>query len=403
MINLINGSLLDPQENITWAKNKSSATVILNTHSWREGEVLIVGYKIKGEGKEIMIGVGIKKGIGPSCYRAIIDRSVIIVAEVLDQTPDVSYFAFDQRYLVNDGEKLLLTRRYIDRVSDEVRVENIKVEERCVIIENSTGDIWICDPPSLINFFDLTTKAAIDSITDLGDGQIMVNITENGKTWENQCFVGVEEKSYLTEMVFARNFEVSVSSQKYNSAGSQVSSNDPCIVTRAVFTLTSKYAGKLTDLDEIPTGWEKVNSGTYIKTVEGNTTSSSGSVLCKLTIGGYTGSKTAGSVSAVVDKYVFIVYSPDPITSVDGADKTFLTSSASLGSVTVTPPQDCYVWLAFPVNMKPSQITQLGVGYVSQTTETLQGVRKSGVNLGNYIVYRSLNPGNGQSQEITVR
>lgn len=400
MINLINGSLQDPQENIYWVENKSSATITLNTHSWKEGEILVVGYKIKEDGRDIMIGLGIKKGVGPSCYRTIIDRSVVVVEEVLKQIPDVSYYAFDQRYLIKENEDLFFTRRYID--SGEVKIEKVKVKDKCVIIETSTGDIWICDPPSLIDFFDLTTKSTIENIVDLGGGQIMVDLIDGGKTWKNLCFINLEEKSYLSEMIFNRNFEVSIVGQKFNSFGSQVTSIDPCVVVKTVYTLTSKYSGELIDLDECPEGWERRGLGEYTKTINGNLSSTSGSVSCKLTIDGYTGTKTTESMSVTVGRCMFVIYSPTEFSKIEGANKVFLSTSPSLGAITVTPPKDSYVWFAFPVSMKPTQITQLGVKYVSEDTKLIFGVIKSDVNLGNYIVFRSLNPGNGESQEVNI-
>lgn len=397
MINLINGSLQDPQENIHWVENKSSANIILNTHSWKEGEVLVVGYE---DGRDIMIGLGIKKGVGPSCYRTIIDQSVVVVEEVLKQIPDVSYYAFDQRYVIRENEDLFFTRRYVG--SNGVKVEKIKIEDKCVIIETSTGNIWICNPPSLINFFDLTTKSTIENIVDLGNGQIMIDLINGGKTWGNLCFVSPEEKSYLSEMVFDRNFEVSMVGQKFNYIGSQITSDDPCFVVKTVYTLTSKYSGKLTDLDECPEGWERTELGVYEKTIYGNLSSTSGSVICKLTVGGYTGTKTLESISVTVGRYVFIIYSPTEFSKIEGADRSILSTSPSLGMINITPPKDSYTWFAFPVSMEPTQITQLGINYVSEDTKIISGVIKSDVNLGDYVVYRSLNPGNGESQEVNI-
>lgn len=404
MINLINGSLSDPQESIQWVENEPSAIVILNTHTWKIGELLIVGYKTKGENKDIMIAVGINNGVGPSCYRVVIDKSVVVVSEVLDTSPpDVSYYAFNQRYVVKIDDKLYFTRRYVEEGTGVMSVEKIEITDRCIIVETSTRDIWICDPPGIINFLDLTTRAIIENITDLGYGQVMIDLTEHGKTWRDLCFVNPEEKSYLSEKIFEKNFEASLKGQKYDSNGNAVLSNDPCIVSSVTYTLTTKYSGERVDLDIIPDGWRRTGIGIYTKTIPGNTTSTSGLVKCVLTTSGYTGEKTISSITMVVDKYIFLIYSKESFTKIEGANKSTLSSTPSLGKITVIPPQDNYVWLAFPNTMTPSEITQLGVGYVSRDTTLIKNVTKSGVNLGNYVVYRSLNPGNGEPQEINIK
>ena len=403
MLNLIDGGLGDSQEKIFWAKNKSSAIILLNTYTWEEGETYVVGYKTKGDNRDIMIGLGIKKGVGPDCYRLIIDGSVVVVAEVLNYTPDISYYAFDQRYLVREEDGTLnFTRRYIDQEDEEVKIEKIKVENKCIITELSTGNMWICDPPKVIDFFSLTTQTSIGNIEDLGGGQIKIDLTGDGRTWKDLCFMNLEEKSYLRDVIFHKNFEVSVSPQKFNSKGAKVDSKDPCIVSKTVYTLTSKYLGELVDLDETPEGWVKKSTGVYTKTILGGVSSSSGTVTCKLTKSGYTGVKTLEEILVEVDKYIFVFYSPERPVRIDGSDLMFLSQTPNLGNITVTPQQDFYVWIALPLGMDTPQITQLGVGYVSEDTKVIPGVIKSGVNLGDYIVFRSLNPGNGKSQEINV-
>ena len=406
MINLINGSLHGSQENICWAENKSSATVVLNTHTWEEGELLVMGYKTKNDGKDIMIGLGIKKGVGTDCYKVLIDKSVVVVTEVLDHIPDVSYYAFDQRYLIRNNEgNLIFTRRYVDKKTGEIKAEEFKAEDKYIVIETSTEDIWICNPPSLISLFELTTRPIIGNVVDLGNGKLKLDLTSEGKTWKDLYFVGSEEKSYLEESVFQKNFEVSVVGKKFDALGKETNSEDPLDVAETVYTLTSKYSGKLVNLDETPDGWKKTDTGVYTKIIEGNKSSSSGSVKCKLTVSGYTGSKTVDNVSTIINGHILIIYNSYEFSTIKGTtkvDKDFVSNTSSLGRIVITPPKDSYVWLAFPVDLQPSYITQIGVRYVHEDTKIISGVIRSGVNLGDNIVYKSLNPGNGENQEIKI-
>lgn len=403
MINLINGSLLDPQENIQWVENKPSATVILNTHVWKEGEILIVGYKIKGDEKEIMIGIGIQDGLGPSCYRVIIDRSVFIVTEVLDYQPDISYYAFDQRYLITDEEgNLFFTRRFFNPEIEGIEVESIKIENRCIVIESSTGDIWICDPPTIRNFFELTTRPIIKNITDLGFGKIKIDIEADGVLWEDLCFIQPDEVSYLSEAQFEKNFVISMESQKYGPTDEPTNSLDPGVVAKTIYTLRSNYSENPIDLDEIPEGWTKINQGVYTKTIIGNTSSESGEIPCTLTVSGYTGTKFSKNIKTRVDKYVFIIYSSQEFSEIKRVNKLFLSESSNLGSITITPHKNSYAWFAFPKDMIPERITQMGMNYVSQDTILIENVIKQEVNIGDYILYKSINPGNGEPQEIVI-
>ena len=401
MINLIDGSLKDPQENIRWVENKSSANIVLNTHSWSVGETLIIGYKSKRD--DIMIGVGIKEGVGPECYRVILDKSVILVSEVLDKIPDISYYAFGQRYLIIEEDGIFLTCRYKpDESESEIAVKKTEVEERCIIMETSTGNIWICDPPNIIDFFSISTQPSLNNITVQEDGLVKIDITTEGKTYKDLCFVRPEEKSYLAEKIFERDFKAEIKSQKIDIHGAVTSSKDPCVVAKTVYTLTSTYSDKQIDLSEVPEGWTKTSTGVYTKEILGNTTNSVGPVTCGVSAYGYSGQKTIPKVTTVIDKYVFVIYSIDELTKIEGANKVFLNSTASIGKITIAPPQDYYAWFAFPITMKPTEITQLGVNYLFKDSKVISGVIKDGINLGNYIVYRSLNQGNGQDQDIII-
>lgn len=404
MINLIDGRLNNSQENIYWAENKSSATVILNTHSWKKGDIFIVGYKTENGEKDIIIGIGIDTGVGPSFYRIIIERSMVVVSEVLDYTPDVSYYIFDQIYLVKGSDgNLKFTRKFLDPSTDEILIESKEANNKCVIIESSTNDIWICSPPKLVNLFELSTKPSIDNIIETEDGQITIDLVSgNGKVWKDLCFIDKEEKSYLSETIFLKNFEVSIVGQKFDNTGKLVLSNDPCIVSKTTYYLVSKYSGELMDLDEIPEGWGRDSIGVYTKDVYGNISSSSGKVNCSLTISGYTGTKITEEVLVNIDKCIFIIYSPTEFSNIDGADKVILSPTSKLGRITITPPQNYYTWFAFPTSLTQPDITQIGIRYVSGDTKIIPSVIKSGANLGNYIIYRSLNPGNGEEQQIMI-
>lgn len=394
MINLINGSLSDPQENIQWADNKSTATIILNTHLWKEGETLIIGYLTKENEKDIIVGLGVKEGVGPSCYRVISDKSTVLVSEViLDHIPDVSYYVFDQRYLVRKGDgNLYFIRRYLDHTSGDVKLENLPIKERCLVVDTVTNNVWICDPPGgIINFFELTIIPVIGNITEGMGGEVKIDITSERKTWKDLYFIKESEKSYLTNEMLKSNFEMSLSGQKYDESGNPTSSRDPLIVRKTIYTLSSKYKNSPIDLDYSPDGWTRVGIGEYTKTIQGGETTGSGEVTGEITILGNTVSKTIEGITEEIDKYIYISYSTEVPTT---WEIKYLSSTSNLGLVKITPPQGQYTWFAFPQSMRPIWITQLGVTYTSP--DTVSGMD------GEYTIYRSLNQGNGESQEVNI-
>lgn len=405
MINIINGSLHDPQENITWVENKSSATITLNTHYWKIGEVLIVGYKNKKGENDIMMGIGVKEGLGPTSYRLMFDRSVFVVAEVLEEIPDISHYAFDLRYVVRNEEgDLYFSYRYQDKTTGEVRLEMTKIENPCIIMDTSTGGVWYCNPPGISNIFDLVSKPVINGVVDLGEGNIGLELkSPDNTTYDDLQFVNQEEKNNISKLVFENNFDLQVTSQKYDSQGVTTSSDDPCVVDRTVYTLTSKYSGNPVDLDEIPEGWEKTGTGVYTKTMMGNISSSSGQVEGKLTMSGYTGTKINEGASEEIKKYIFILHSSNLPNDITKTSQKFLTSTSELGLLHISPPQNTYTWFAFPESMKPTGITQIGVTYVSPEIREFSDVTMSGINIGNYVVYRSLNQGNSLTQDIIIK
>lgn len=120
-------------------------------------------------------------------------------------------------------------------------------------MDASTGEIYICNPPEIVSFFDVIVKPLITEITD-DNGDVSISISSENKTYSDLHFVDSEEKTYLVSKVFEKNFEASVSYQKYDKKGEPTSSVDPCEVTKTIYTLVAKYSGENIKLDNTPDG-----------------------------------------------------------------------------------------------------------------------------------------------------
>jgi hypothetical protein len=410
MINVLNGIVTDDQE-IIYEKNKESALKVLSLHKFVPGEMFIVGYyteKSTEDNKttDIMVAIGVEEGRGPEKYRIIADKRVVVVTSVLDELPDVSTIVFDQRYVARDTEdgKLYYLSRTHSQTTDEIIYEKTEILDKCTIMDASTGEIYICNPPEIVSFFDVIVKPLITEITN-DNGDVSVSISSGDKTYSDLHFVDSEEKNYIISKVFEKNFEASVSYQKYDKKGEPTSSVDPCVVTKTIYTLVAKYSGENIKLDNTPDGWtfdEKTIS--YKKEITSNLTTSSGDITCIYTKGSYTGQSVVPSVLSIVYKYFFILYSDASLPTVDDLIRTGQANlvSSPKGSYTIQPRNNLYTWFCFPVGMEPSDITQFGVSYIESDVNELNGVTWKQINLGTYTLYRSLNTGNGSKQNIVI-
>lgn len=411
MINLLNGIVTDDQE-IIYVENKESALQKLILHKFIPGEMFIIGYYTEGSTEnnistDIIVAIGVEEGIGPEKYRIIADGRVMVVTAVLPEIPDVANIELNQRYIARDQSdgKLYYLWRLDNEETETTISEKKEVVEKCTIIDASTNNIYICNPPELVNFYDAIVKPSISNIIS-ENGDVSLELEANGKTYTDLHFVNKEEKTYIVSKLFEINFNVEIKFQKYGKFENPIDSIDPCEVYKTIFTLEAKYSEENIKLDYTPEGWEyDEKNKVYTKEVIGNTTVSSGSPVCTYTTRGYTGSKTATSVSSVVYKYFFIIYSDEAIPTVDEISRS---SSANLvsspkGNYTIQPRDGLYTWFCFPVGMEPTGITQLCLNYVTSTTYKLNEVLWKKTNLGMYTLYRSLNTGNGLKQNIVIQ
>lgn len=411
MINLLNGIVKNNQE-IIYVNNKESALQRLILHKFTPGEVFIIGYYTEGSTEsdvntDIIVAIGVEDGMGPEKYRIIADRRVMVVTSVLPEIPDVSSIIMNQRYIArdqNDG-KLYYLWRLFDEESGLTISEKKEVVDKCTIIDSSTNNMYVCNPPELINFYEAIVKPGISKIVSDGEN-ISLEIESEGKTYTDLHFINSEEKNYLISKVFESNFKAEIEFQKYDKNGNPINSVDPCEVYKTIFTLTPKYSGENVELDNIPEGWTfDDRSKIYTKEFIGNSTVSSGSPICTYTVNEYTGSITVEQVTSEVYKYFFILYSDDSIPTVDKIIRSGIANlvSSPKGIYIIQPRSDLYTWFCFPKGMEPSSITQLGLNYKSQTQYELNDVFWKKVNLGTYTLYRSLNTGNGYEQTIVIQ
>lgn len=84
-------------------KNKASALVVLNTLTIQEGEILKINYYTETGKIDSLIAIGVKSGVGPSCYTLVSDQSIPVITSILDYRPDVSDMVSGAIYLYNDS------------------------------------------------------------------------------------------------------------------------------------------------------------------------------------------------------------------------------------------------------------------------------------------------------------
>ena len=406
MINILNGIVTDNQE-IEFLENKESALQKLSLYKFTVGEVVVVGYYTERSTPEnpiqdVMVAIGLVEGRGPENYRIIADQRVVVVTSVLKSMPDVNIIALNQRYVARDEAdgKLYYLSRFRSQETGYVVIEKREIVDKCTIMDASQGEMYVCNPPELVSFYDVIVKPSFSKIEN-DNGDITVEVSANGEKYGDLHFVTKEEKELLEFQLFEKNFTTQITLQKYDKLGNPTSSVDPCEVAKVVFTLTAKYSGNPVVLDSVPAGWEfNEASKIYTKTEIGNTTIGSGSPSCV-----YKGKpKTASEVTSVVNKYFFILYSDATLPTKDEiirSGQAHLVSSVK-GNYTIQPRQNLYTWFIFPQGMEPSSITQLGLNYIAPETNKLNGVTWKQTNLGTYTLYHSLNTGNGLQQNIVI-
>lgn len=93
-------------------KNKASALVVLNTLTIQEGEVLKIKYYTETGKIDSLIAIGVKSGVGPSCYTLVSDQSIPVITSILDYRPDVSDMISGAIYLYNDSRSNNYLRFY---------------------------------------------------------------------------------------------------------------------------------------------------------------------------------------------------------------------------------------------------------------------------------------------------
>ena len=406
MINILNGIVTDNQE-IEFLENKESALQKLSLYKFTVGEVVVVGYYTERSTPEnpiqdVMVAIGLVEGRGPENYRIIADQRVVVVTSVLKSMPDVNIIALNQRYVARDEAdgKLYYLSRFRSPETGYVEIEKREIVDKCTIMDASQGEMYVCNPPELVSFYDVIVKPSFSKIEN-DNGDITVEVSANGEKYCDLHFVTKEEKELLEFQLFEKNFTTQITLQKYDKFEVPTSSVDPCEVAKVVFTLTAKYSGNPVVLDSVPAGWEfNEASKIYTKTEIGNTTIGSGSPSCV-----YKGKpKTASEVTSVVNKYFFILYSDATLPTKDEiirSGQAHLVSSVK-GYYTIQPRQNLYTWFIFPQGMEPSSITQLGLNYIAPETNKLNGVTWKQTNLGTYTLYRSLNTGNELQQNIII-
>ena len=412
MINILDGTVLGDQE-ITYEKNKESALKVLSLHNFVQGELCVVGYYTEGSTEDnistdVMVALGVTSGRGPEAYRILADRRVVVVTSVFtDELPDVSTIVFDQRYVARDPKEnkiYYLSRTHSQEKEEEIIYEKKEILDKCIIMDASTGDIYVCNPPEIVSFYDIIVNPVITKVSET-NGNVSVEISSSGKTYSDLNFISSEASEYLKAKTFNENFEANITIQKYDKNDKLVESYDPCIVVKTIFTLEAKYNGEKVQLDIIPEGWTySEKTGLYTKEVLGNETISSGELECTYTADSYTGKKKIEPVVSEIYKYFFTVLSettPD-LEMIQSLSCTPRLVSSVQGKYQISTGSGMYTWFCFPSSIEP-EITQMGLSYVSADTTILpEVIYIRQVNLGSYTIYRSLCTGNGSKQNIII-
>lgn len=168
--------------------NKSSALVVLNTLSVKEGEILNIRYTTDSGSIDSLVAVGIKDGVGPDCYTMVSDQSIPLVNSITDVRPDVSDMISGTIYLFHD--------------TLEEKYQLLFLSGSSIIEKDLTEDFYFTNiEDGKYYFFDSDKQRLVDVSANLSSGggaepevddDVVEFIIENPSTLRNVLFFKVE-------------------------------------------------------------------------------------------------------------------------------------------------------------------------------------------------------------------
>lgn len=167
--------------------NKSSALVVLNTLSVKEGEILNIRYTTDSGSIDSLVAVGIKDGVGPDCYTMVSDQSIPLVNSITDVRPDVSDMISGTIYLFHD--------------TLEEKYQLLFLSGSFIIEKDLTEDFYFTNiEDGKYYFFDSDKQRLVDVSANLSSGggssdiesDIVEFIIENPSTYRNVLFYKIE-------------------------------------------------------------------------------------------------------------------------------------------------------------------------------------------------------------------
>lgn len=168
--------------------NKSSALVVLNTLSVKEGEILNIRYTTDSGSIDSLVAVGIKDGVGPDCYTMVSDQSIPLVNSITDVRPDVSDMISGTIYLFHD--------------TLEEKYQLLFLSGSSIIEKDLTEDFYFTNiEDGKYYYFDSEKQKLVDVSANLSSGggaepevddDVVEFIIENPSTLRNVLFFKVE-------------------------------------------------------------------------------------------------------------------------------------------------------------------------------------------------------------------
>ena len=209
-------------------ENKSSALVALNTVVISEGEVLKIRYKTSKGNVDALIAVGVKDGVGPSCYTLVSDQSIPIITSILNSRPDVSDVVYGAIYIYNDPASNSYRKYFI--------IDNDLVDEEL------TEDFYFTNlEDGLYYYFDATPgqQKIINVSTNLSDKSSFQGIMNVTKERYQEL---VDNQEIIDDMVYLVNNGSQVVQLYYNYMPFDFE-----IDSESAFAKFSERLGKLED------------------------------------------------------------------------------------------------------------------------------------------------------------
>lgn len=168
--------------------NKSSALVVLNTLSVKEGEILNIRYTTDSGSIDSLVAVGIKDGVGPDCYTMVSDQSIPLVNSITDVRPDVSDMISGTIYLFHD--------------TLEEKYQLLFLSGSSIIEKDLTEDFYFTNiEDGKYYYFDSEKQKLVDVSANLSSGggaepevddDVVEFIIENPGTLRNVLFFKIE-------------------------------------------------------------------------------------------------------------------------------------------------------------------------------------------------------------------